>query len=177
MTALANLLNRYSQGFVTANDYLKLLKIYTASHYIKTPDGKKTPFIDEDLDPFDGEWLARKYLMENEPDSPSVFRGKDYNHSTYCDLIISGLAGIRPDVGSLLEISPLFTQSDLDYFCLDGVLYHGHFIAVMWDKSGERYHMGKGFRIYVDGTERAYSPVPGFCTVKFGAVKKQLQKN
>jgi hypothetical protein len=31
-----------------------------------------------------------------------VERGKDHNHSTFCDLIISGLVGIRPRAGVFL---------------------------------------------------------------------------
>jgi hypothetical protein len=36
---------------------------------------------------------------------------------------------------------------------LDNVLYHGHNLTILWDKNGDRYHCGKGLRIFVDGKE------------------------
>jgi hypothetical protein len=59
LTALANLLNNYQQEFVTKTDYLETLKIYTKSHRHRLADGRVVPWIDEDLDPYTGEWVAR----------------------------------------------------------------------------------------------------------------------
>ena len=50
-------------------------------------------------------------------------RRKDYNHSTFCDLIIAGLVGLRAAFGSLLTISPL-ADSTIGWFALDNVAYH-----------------------------------------------------
>ena len=36
---------------------------------------------------------------------------------------------------------------------MDNVLYHGHNLTILWDKNGDRYHCGKGLRIFVDGKE------------------------
>ena len=75
-------------------------------------------------------------------------RGKDYNHSGYCDLIISGLMGIRPRSDNTLEINPLVPEGLWDYFCIDEVPYHGHQLAVIYDKTGQHYQKGiraKGF--------------------------------
>ena len=82
-------------------------------------------------------------------------RGKDYNHSTYCDLIITGLIGLRPRVDESVEVNPLVPEGTWEYFCLDRVPYHGRTLTILWDKTGERYHKGKGLRVYADGREIA----------------------
>jgi hypothetical protein len=38
---------------------------------------------------------------------------------------------------------------------LDNVLYHGNIITILWDKTGEKYHKGKGFKIFKNGKEIA----------------------
>lgn len=46
-------------------------------------------------------------------------RGKDYNHSMYCDLIITGLLGIDPSQEPP-AVKPLIPE-DWEYFLLEGV--------------------------------------------------------
>ncbi len=77
-------------------------------------------------------------------------RGIYYNHSTYCDLIISGLIGIQPESGDELTISPL-APDYWDWFCLDHVKYHGHTLSVVWDRDGSKYGLKPGFSVFVDG--------------------------
>ncbi len=165
LTAFANLLNDYDQSVVDKNDYCELLSLYANCHKL-TEDGKTVPFIDENLDPFTGEWLARKILKNGFKNHKFIERGKDYNHSTFCDLVLSGLAGIRASDGETLEINPLFTDRQYDYFCADGVMYHGKFVTVLWDQNGERYGLGKGFKVFVDGKETFASKTVEKVTVK-----------
>ena len=80
-------------------------------------------------------------------------RSRYYNHSTFNDLIISGLVGLRPRMDNTLELNPLLPDGKWDWFCLDNIRYHGHNLSIMWDKNGNRYHVGKGLRIFVDGKE------------------------
>ena len=150
LTALGNLLCNYDQSVMTEGDYFDLLKTYANSHYI-TENGERKPFIDENIEPFTGEWLARSILKKIEPPRKDVDRGRDYNHSTFCDLVLSGLAGIRVNDGDVLEIHPLFEEHQLDYFCADGILYHGHAITVLWDRNGDRYQRGSGMHVLLDG--------------------------
>ena len=87
-----------------SKDYFETLKIYTKSHRLKREDGTVVPWIDENLNPHTGDWIARTRLKvwKNgtwDPGKGGVERGKDYNHSTYCDLIITGLVGLRPPRG------------------------------------------------------------------------------
>jgi len=84
-------------------------------------------------------------------------RGKDYNHSTYCDLIITGLVGLRPQAGDTVVVNPLLPEDTWDFFCLDGVPYHGRLLTIFWDRTGKRYQKGKGLRVFADGREIAAS--------------------
>jgi hypothetical protein len=151
LVALANLLNNYSQKVMTKEDYFKLIDVYTRSHFIADNSGNKRPWIDEDLHPDTGEWLARKSLYSK--NAPGKDRGADYNHSGYGDLIISGLVGLRPQDGNSLVINPLIPEGTWDYFCLDAVRYHQHNVSVVYDKNGNQYNHGKGLKVFVDNKE------------------------
>jgi predicted GH43/DUF377 family glycosyl hydrolase len=162
LTALANLLDNYRQHAISRQDYFDLLKIYTRSHRRKLDDGRVVPWIDENLNPLTGDWLARTRLRtlretKTRNEAPGIEeRGKDYNHSTYCDLIITGLLGLRPRADNTVEVNPL-APATWDYFCLDNIHYHGHVLAILFDRTGERYHQGKGLRLWADGREIAAS--------------------
>ena len=172
LTAMANVLNNYEQNAVGKADYFETLRIYTRSHAYKREDGRVVPWIDENLDPRTGEWLARKMLLQQvekrkaegkEPGGVKE-RGKDYNHSTYCDLIISGLAGLRPRADDTVEVNPLVPDGKWDWFCLDNVWYHGRTVTIVWDKTGGKYGKGKGLRVFADGREIARSEALGRVT-------------
>ncbi len=65
---------------------------------------RSCPWIDEDLNPLTGDWIARSRLKiwQNgtwSAEKGGVERGKDYNHSTFCDLVITGLVGLRATGG------------------------------------------------------------------------------
>lgn len=145
--AMARLLTEYRQEVMTKADYFELLHRYASCHYIER-DGVREPWIDENLDPFTGEWLARKIMIEGGRDDWD--RGRDYNHSTFCDLVITGLGGIKYSAGTL-TVEPLFGEGDLDYFCLEGVKLGERLVNVIYDKTGERYGLGRGLSVYVDG--------------------------
>jgi predicted GH43/DUF377 family glycosyl hydrolase len=141
LVAMANLLNNYKQNFVAKSDYLTVLRNYAKSQH---KDGN--PWIAEDLDAVTGKWIV---------DLP---RSVDYNHSGYCDLIITGLVGLRPRADDTLEVNPLVPEDALHYFALDGVPYHGHTVTILYDKTGDRYHRGRGFIVFADGKEIARNP-------------------
>jgi len=163
LTALANLLNTQQQNYITKEDYFNLLQIYTNSHNLVKDDGSTVPWIDENLNPFTGDWISRTRLKTWRNgtwsrDKGGVERGKDYNHSTYCDLIISGLIGIRPQEDGTLTVNPLLPDNTWDYFCLENLKYHGKNITVIYDKTGTKYHKGKGLMIFVNGKLNNSSP-------------------
>jgi len=152
LTALANLLNDYSQDVMTAGDYLRTLKTYAASHRLRRDDGRIVPWIDENLHPFTGEWLAR--MRKKAKGAKFCERGKDYNHSTFCDLVITGLMGLRPRLDETIKVNPL-APGDWDFFCLDDVHYRGRRLAILWDRTGSKYGRGKGLILLADGRELA----------------------
>lgn len=161
LTAMANLLNDYEQSTVSRDDYYKVLQTYTASHRNKLDDGRVVPWIDEDLNPFTGEWLCRacekKWPDGSADPAKGQERGKDYNHSSYCDLIINGLIGIRPQADDSIVVNPLIPES-WDSFCLEDLPYHGRLVTVLFDRTGEQYGRGAGLLVLVDGKTIASSP-------------------
>ena len=158
LRALANVLNDYRQDAVSVRDYLDTLQIYTKSQHFKLADGRVVPFVDENLDPFTGIWLARDLKMEKK----SYYgRGDHYNHSSYADLIVTGLAGLRPRADDTVEVNPLFRW---DWFCMDSIPYHGHLLTILWDKTGDHFGKGQGLRLFCDDREIAHSPTLGKIT-------------
>lgn len=153
LTAMANLLNDYSQTSIDGNDYFDLLSTYAKSHYRITEQHQRISWIDENLDPVSGQWLSRKILesWSWKPDLGGKERGRHYNHSTFCDLIITGLIGLRPDERDMLTINPFIPMGHWAYFCMDEIPYHGHLITILYDESGGHYGKGKGLQIFTDG--------------------------
>ncbi len=135
LKGLANLLTDYHQHDMTKEDYFRLLKQYAHS---MQKNGK--PFIGEYQDEKTGAWL-KGY-------SP---RSKYYNHSGFADLVISGLVGLKPRPDNIIEINPLIPEGKWSWFCLDKVNYHGHVLTILWDKTGKKYHKGKGLNVFSDG--------------------------
>lgn len=163
LTALANLLNGDEQSAITRQDYFALLKIYAKSHHLKLDDGRVVPWIDENLNPATGDWLSRTRLKtwKNgttwDQGKGGEERGKDYNHSTFCDLVISGLIGLRPRADNAIEVNPLLPSGVWSYFCLDQIPYHGRLLTILYDSNGKRYKRGKGLRVMVNGKTVAVS--------------------
>ena len=153
LVALANVLNNYKQDAVSKQDYFNALQAYANTHYANASDPQKPQnansptksWIGETSSPKDGRWLT------------GGDTGKDYNHSTFCDLIISGLVGLRPRADDIIEVNPLVPEGTWDYFCLDQVPYHGRTITILYDKSGQRYGRGKGLQVLADGRRVASS--------------------
>jgi len=50
-----------------------------------------------------------------------------------------------------VEVNPLLPASTWDWFCLDGVPYHGHLLTILWDRDGRRFGRGAGLRLLADG--------------------------
>jgi hypothetical protein len=144
LRGLANVLRGPEQPFVTRRDYLEHLLTYARSHRM---DGKA--YIGEYLDETTGKWLIT---------GPKAERSRYYNHSTFNDLVITGLAGLVPREDDVLEISPLLPEGVWDWFCVDGIPYHGRSITIVWDRTGMRYGRGAGLSAWVDGREAARAP-------------------
>lgn len=137
---------------VTAGDFAALLRQYAAAHVRRLDDGRTIPWIDENQNPYTGDWIARTIILAT-PSMRSHYareRGKDYNHSTFCDLVIAGLCGIVPHADGRIDVRPLAPR-EWDWWCVDGVRYHGHDLTVLFDRDGTRYGKGKGLVVLRDG--------------------------
>ncbi|MGC4102895.1 MGH1-like glycoside hydrolase domain-containing protein [Ferruginibacter sp.] len=138
LTAMANLINNSPQKYVSSKDYFDQLETLVKSQYV---NGK--PYIGEYLDEKTGVWLKGEE------------RSRYYNHSTFNDLIITGLVGLRPRADDVIEVNPLLPANKWDWFCLDNVLYHGKLITIIWDKNGTKYKKGKGLSVWANGKKVA----------------------
>ena len=141
LDALANFLRDYRQNVVTKKNYFDAFLTYTESQHA---GGK--PYIGEYLDETTGQWINGK-----------GGRSRYYNHSTFPDLVITGVVGLVPRADNVVEISPLLPEGVWNYFCLDGVNYHGHALTILWDADGSHYHRGKGLIVLADGKEIAHA--------------------
>lgn len=158
LKAMANLLNGYEQKYVTRDDYNELLRTYARTH---RKDGR--PYIAEACHPDTGSWRGH--------DSPG--HSNHYFHSSYVDLIVTGLAGLHPRADDTIEVAPLAPES-WDYFALDDVAYHGHAVTILWDRTGDRYGKGAGLRVLVDGKKVASSRRMEKLTAKLPATPAAL---
>lgn len=135
LTAMANYINNYSNPVIGDSVFFSEME-----KYVQSQSHRGLPYIGEYLDETTGYWLKG-----------DLDRSRYYNHSTFNDLIISGIVGLRPRADNTIEINPLIPVDKWLWFCLDNVLYHGHNLAIVWDKNGDKYHVGKGFSVFVDG--------------------------
>ena len=129
----------YLQGggtAITPDDFTRMLLTYAYSQ--RDEDG--TPYVDENMHPDTGVWLARSILREW--GRKDMERGRHYNHSAFIDLVLRGIVGIVPSSGDTLRIAPL--GKSLDSFTADDILYHGRKISVEWDRRA-------GMKVSVDG--------------------------
>ncbi|HEY0945764.1 MAG TPA: glycosyl hydrolase family 65 protein [Opitutaceae bacterium] len=139
LTALANVLRDYPQSVVTARDYFDAFLAYARSQRY---DG--LPYIGEYQDEVTGQWLKGR-----DP------RSRWYNHSTFADLLIAGVIGLRPRADDVVEVYPLLPDNTWAWFCLDDVRYHGRTLTIFWDRDGTRYKRGAGLVVLADGKEIA----------------------
>jgi hypothetical protein len=139
LDALANVLRDYPQNVVTTREYFDAFLTYVHSQHA---GGK--PYIGEYLDETTGQWI-----------NGVNGRSRYYNHSTFADLLITGVVGLRPRADNTVEIWPLLPGGTWDWFCLDGVKYHGHTLTIIWDKDGTRYHRDHGLVVLADGKQIA----------------------
>jgi len=152
LLALANLLNGPAQPFIGNRQYYQLFANYVLSQHIKLPSGRVIEWIDEDLDADTDEWIAKDMLLAKHK---QVGRGNYYNHSGFADPLITGLIGLRPRADAKIEIHPLLPAGTWTYFAVDGLPYHGHLLAIVYDETGKHYRQGRGLMLFVDGKKLA----------------------
>jgi len=145
LVGLANVLHSNDPCLVSKRDYFDALFTYAKAHH---KNGQ--PYIGEYQDEQTGVWLKG--------DNP---RSRYYNHSTFCDLVISGLVGICAQPDDTVVVGPLVPANTWDWFALDQIPYHGQSLTILWDSTGEKYHKGKGFSVFVNSQLAVHSPTLG----------------
>jgi hypothetical protein len=148
LKAMGNVLPNHD--VVSKEDYLKLLTTYAKTH---RKNGK--PYIAEACNPETGSWEGHDSYNHSE----------HYFHSGFCDLVITGLVGLRPQDNDTFMIHPR-APDNWAYFALDSIPYQGHTLAVVWDRDGTRYNLGKGLHLIVDGKKLASAEKLGTLAVK-----------
>ncbi|KAI5917574.1 Six-hairpin glycosidase-like protein [Camillea tinctor] len=145
--------NGMSWPFSTSHTLKSLATIYRAGttnvtvdqyyHYLhtyaRTQQKNKRPYVAESHHPFDDSWSADSWN-----------HSEHYAHSTNNDDVITGLLGILPQFDDTLHISPIVPKN-WSYFALENLPYHGHLVTILYDKDGQRYDVGKGLTVFVDG--------------------------
>jgi len=140
LSALANVLRGpdASSRFTPHVSPLTLFDAFLT--YVRSQHAGSKPYIGEYLDEVTGDWINGK-----------DGRSRYYNHSTFADLLITGVIGLRPRPDAVVEVHPLLPPGTWDWFCLDGVSYHGRCLTILWDRDGRRYGRGAGLRVLADG--------------------------
>lgn len=155
LKALANVLQEYKQTTVTSADYLQLLQTFAKTH---RKNGK--PYLAEACHPDTGSFEGHDGYNHSE----------HYFHSSFNDLVITGLVGLRPRDDDMLELKPL-APATWSYMALDKVPYRGHLLTILWDRDGTRYNRGKGLRVFLGEKELAHADKLGVLTVKLPAAQ------
>ena len=123
LTGLYTALRNQTDAIAPA-DYMALLRTYAASHVLYE-NGHRIRWIDENQDPFTGQWIARD-LIHHDHAYGNIFpkeRGANYNHSTFCDLVLSGACGISIENGTL-SVQPL-CKGTWKHFAVYGLTVRG----------------------------------------------------
>ena len=136
LTGLANFLNSSANDNTDLREvFFRQLNLYAQSQHMR---GK--PYVGEYLDETTGYWL----MGDRE-------RSRYYNHSTFADIVITGLVGLRPQADGSIVVNPLVPADNWDYFCLDGIRYHDKMLTIVWDRDGQHYRQGQGLTLMVNG--------------------------
>ena len=147
LKAMLSLMDNYKQNTITKDDFYNILRIYAKNHYRVTEEGKRVCWIDEVLSPVDGTWSSREVLKNmGWPEKLGGFeRGKDYNHSGFCDFVLSGLLGINIS-GDKITVVPKIPDN-WEHFKVTNLTAQDGTYTVIYDKDGTHYGEGEGIII------------------------------
>lgn len=155
LAAMANLLQNYEQSAVSSADYVKLLNTFAKTH---RKNGK--PYLAEACHPETGSFEGHDGYNHSE----------HYFHSSFNELIITGLVGLIPQDDDSIKLKPL-APSEWAYFGIDSIPYKGRTISILWDRDGTRYKRGKGLRVFADGIQIAHADQLGTLQAKLPALQ------
>ena len=136
LPAMGRVLRDYAECALRLEHFQRLLMSYTMAQF--RHQDMTYPWTGEYYNGDTGEWRTEE---------------RDYNHSTYLDILITELAGLRVRDDDILEIRPLIDEHTPG-FILDGLRYRGHDLTIAWTRwrSAKPGLDGRrGLRIYADG--------------------------
>lgn len=147
ITAFINVLSRQGEhDCITKSNLYRLISDYAGMHRLEE-NGRVLPWIDEVMSPLDGGWSSRNILRSAgwKTEKGGYERGKDYNHSTFIDLVIRGLIGIGVDSDEL-SVKPNIIGI-WDHFSIENLTYRGKTYDIYYDEDGTHFNKGKGIII------------------------------
>ena len=143
--AMARTLKK-EQNVLTKEHLYEAIHTYAKSHFLDLPDGRRVPWIDEAKHPFTDRWITRDILMNGDWRVCGGYeRGKDYNHSTYCDMILSHLLGISFLDGEISVVPQI--PDGWTHFAVANLQNGGRTYTVLYDRDGSHYGRGTGLQI------------------------------
>ena len=142
ISACIELLNNYSQSVITNKDLYDFINQYAQMHY-SMENGKRINFIDEVMMPYEYSWAVRELFRNREDLTPSEKnRGKDYNHSTFIDLVLRGLCGVELQ-GEKMRVIPK-VEGIWSWFKIENLTFRKQTYNVYYDEYGTVFNKGKG---------------------------------
>ena len=128
---------------VTVDNYYSLLLQFARQHtrtFAIDENPGQDARIGENMHPDLGYWNTRNWRAQGGEAIGPSYRGNDYFHSSFIDLVINGLVGLdvtkRSGTTVTLSVAPLLPAgSNVSHFCLDGVRTAAHDIAVVPPRS------------------------------------------
>jgi len=147
LSAVITLLSEYKQSVISDSDLYGFTKTYAEMHYLEE-DGRRVNFIDEVMLPFDYVWdVHEKYRQFGYIPSErgGKDRGKDYNHSTFIDIVLRGLCGVD-DKADELCVAPRI-RGIWKWFKIENLTYKKKTYNVYYDEDGSVFGKGCGVRI------------------------------
>ena len=171
---------------ISAADFYAFLAQYARMHTRgaarDVPAGE--PFVGESFHGEDGYWLTRELLYQRKAGDRR--RGDHYLHSSYADLVLSGLVGIHVEnatvvrasaatssgvtssgatgpgrgVAPCLVVEPLIGAGQLAWFSASSVRVQGREVAVAFDADGTHFSEDgvAGLAVWLDGRLVAHAP-------------------
>lgn len=143
LNAVIVLLNNYGQDVIDNFDLYDFVKTYAGMHYIEDEKGRHS-FIDEVMSPDRPVWCCRELLKgQGWPSKKGGYeRGKDYNHSTFIDIVIRGLIGVDANAPAL-SVKPR-VKGIWKWFKLENLTYVKRTYDIYYDEDGTKYGKGAG---------------------------------
>jgi hypothetical protein len=143
MSAMAATLREFPDSPLKVSDLNALFRSFTTAQFHR--GDTNFPWTGEYYNGDTAEWRTAE---------------RDYNHSTWIDVLIADIIGLRPRQDGVIEVRPLLGP-DAAAFLLDGVRCNNRDVTIAWTPpqgTGETPDGLRGLRVYTDGTLVHHNP-------------------